>query len=168
MYQINKNQSKENHTKVYPRRKFVKNLAIGALSLFGCNVFSRFVKASPTTYPPRIRVPNPFVSNEGKPLLVAVIGSDFKTMLKTGLEKIGGLSKLIDNNQDVLIKPNLNAVDVYPAISSADSIATLAEEVAIITAGKVKVGDVGFHPTSSVYEHLNLYRSRINLFLEHL
>jgi len=156
MYQINKNQRNENHTKAYPRRKFIKNLSIGALSLFGGNVFSRFVKASPTAYPPRTRVPNPFISSEGKPLLVVVTGTDFKTMLKTGLEKIGGLNKLIDNNQDVRIKPNLNTVDVYPAISSATSIATLAREIVGVTSGKVKVGDVSFHTTSSVYQHLNL------------
>ncbi|UCE05545.1 MAG: DUF362 domain-containing protein, partial [bacterium] len=157
MYQRN-----ENHKKAYPRRKFIKNLSIGALSLFGGNALSRFVKANPAAYPPRIRVPNPFISSEGKALLVVVTGTDFKTMLKTGLEKIGGLKKLVNNNQDVLIKPNLNAVDVYPAISSADSIATLAEEVVGITTGKVKVGDVGFHSASSVYQHINLANALAN------
>jgi len=103
-------------------------------------------------------------------LLVVVTGTDFKTMLQAGLEKIGGLAKLIDNNQDVLIKPNLNSKDIYPAISSAESIAALAEEVAGITTGTVKVGDVGFHSASdvgfhsasSVYQHINLANALSN------
>jgi uncharacterized protein (DUF362 family) len=146
----------ENNGKAYPRRQFMKSLGMGALTLLGGNFFPRILKATPTTYPPRKRVPNPFVSSEGKPLLVVVKGDDFSTMSKTGLEKIGGFKKLINNNQDVLIKPNLNSVDVYPAICSADSIATLAKEVVGTTTGKVKVGDVSFHTTSSVYQHLNL------------
>ena len=146
------------HTvKTYPRRAFLKKMAsMGALSLFGGEVLPRLTKADPGAFPPRKRVPNPFVSSEGKPLLVCVSGTDFREMLRTGLEKIGGLRKLITNNEDVLIKPNLNSADVYPAISSAESIAALAQEVAGVTSGRVRVGDVGFHSASRVYGHIDL------------
>jgi len=150
------------NNKIYPRRKFIKNLTTGVLSLVAGNIFPRILRATPTTYPPRTRVPNPYLSNEGKPLLVSVIGTDYKEMLKTGLEKIGGITKLVDNNQDVLIKPNLNAVDVYPAISSADSIATFAREVIAVTSGSVTVGDVSYHPTESVYQHIDLANALAN------
>jgi hypothetical protein len=140
----------------FPRRQFMKSLGMGALALMSGNIFPRILKASTTIYPPRTRLPNPFVSSAGKPLLVVVRGNDFEKMLKTGLEKIGGLKKMIDNNQSVLIKPNLNSVDVYPAISSAESIATLAKTAVAATTGKVIVGDVSFHTTSSVYQHIDL------------
>ena len=89
-------------------------------------------------------------------MLVVVSGDDFGSMLRAGLERIGGLEKLIGPSQDVLIKPNLNAVDVYPAISSAGSIATLAEEVVKVTSGRVRVGDMGFHADDRVYGHVGL------------
>ncbi|HEX9970757.1 MAG TPA: DUF362 domain-containing protein [bacterium] len=146
----------ENNSNAFPRRQFIKSLGMGAFALMSENIFPRILKATSTTYPPRTRLPNPFISSEGKPLLVVVRGNDFQAMLKTGLEKIGGLKKLINNNQDVLIKPNLNSVDVFPAISSAELIATLAKTVVAATTGKVIVGDVSFHTTSSVYQHTDL------------
>lgn len=150
---------KNKKNKTYPRREFLKNFSIGTLSLLGGNIFPRLIKATSATYPPRARIPNPYLSGEGKPLLVSVIGTDFKQMLKTGLQKIGGLDKLINNNQDVLIKPNLNAVDVYPAISSTESIVTLAREVVTATTGKVRVCDVSYHPVDSVYQHTDLAKA---------
>jgi len=90
------------------------------------------------------------------------MGTDFEEMLKTAFEIMGGLKKLINNNQDVLIKPNFNAVDVYPAISSAGSIATLAKQVVTATTGKVRVGDVGFHAPTQVYQHVNLEAALAN------
>lgn len=140
------------------RRTFLKNVAsYGALSCLGGSVFPRIATGATTmVYPPRTPIPNPYVTADGKPLLVVVSGDDFGEMLRTGLERIGGLGKLVDQNQDVLIKPNLNSVDVYPAIASAQSIATLAQEVGRVTTGSVKVGDMGFHSDDRVYEHIGL------------
>lgn len=129
---------------------------MGAVALMRGNIFPMILRASAAAFPPRTRITNPFVSSEGKPLLVVVRGNDFEKILKTCLEKIGGLKKLINNNQSDLIKPNLNSVDVFPAISSAASIATLAKEVVAATTGKAKVGDVSFHTTASVYQHTEL------------
>ena len=134
---------------------------MGALSLLGGEILPGLASADPLAYSPRRRLPNPYVSGEGKPLLVCVSGTDFGEMLRAGLERIGGLEKMIDQNQDVLIKPNLNSADVYPAISSADSIAALAQEVVGVTRGSVKVGDVGFHSASRVYGHIDLENALI-------
>ena len=92
------------------RREFLKKVAsLGALSFVGSNVFSNMLTATPTTaFPPRTRQPNPYVTDDGKPLLVDVIGNDFESMLTAGLEAIGGLNKLTANAQSILIKPNLN------------------------------------------------------------
>ncbi|UCE17876.1 MAG: DUF362 domain-containing protein [Gemmatimonadota bacterium] len=151
-----KSQSRQTH----PRRTFLKKIAsLGMLSLLGRDILPRRANAGVTAFPPRKRIPNPYVSSEGKPILVCVSGTDFGEMLRTGLERIGGLEKLIDSNQDVLIKPNLNASDVYPAISSAESIAALAREIGGVTSGSVKVGDVGFHSASRVYNHINLEKT---------
>ena len=78
---------------------------------------------------PRIRLPNPFVNNDGKPILVVVHGNDFADMLNTGFQALGGLNQLIDNNQNVLIKPNLFTDADYPVISSDQSVLALVEEV---------------------------------------
>lgn len=144
--------------KGYSRREFVGKIAgLSAVASLGGVFRPIFALANPNAaYPPRTRKPNPFITTDGKPLLIVVSGSDFATMLQAGLARLGGLGKLIDNNQDVLIKPNLNAVDVYPAISGADAIATLAQEVVKTTSGFVDVGDVSFHPTDQVYQHTNL------------
>ncbi len=142
----------------FSRRNFIKKItSTGIFSFFGGKLLTANIKgAAADVYPPRSRIPNPYVNSEGKPLLVAVKGSDFRKMLEKGLETIGGLNKLVDNNQDILIKPNFNAVDIYPAISSAESISILAKEAVKATSGSVKVGDVGYHQPVNVYDHVNL------------
>ena len=140
------------------RRNFIRKIAsTGFFSFFGGKLLTGNTKGVPAdVYSPRVRIPNPYVNSEGKPLLIAVTGSDFQKMLEKGLEAIGGLNKLVNNNQDILIKPNFNGVDIYPAISSAESIAILAKEAVKATTGKVKVGDQGYHQPNDVYEHVNI------------
>jgi len=45
MSQKNNHQNKENRPSKSSRRKFIKNLGLGALTLAGGNIFSRVVKA---------------------------------------------------------------------------------------------------------------------------
>jgi uncharacterized protein (DUF362 family) len=101
-------------------------------------------------------VPNPYVTNDGRPILVAVEGTDFTTMLRAGLNALGGLGRLISPNQNVLIKPNLNHSDPFPGISSADSIVTIVRETVNVTSAQVYVGDEGYYPSYTVYNYLNL------------
>jgi len=139
------------------RRQFLNKITqAGVVSLVGSQALIQNGWAHPQSNPPRQPLPNPYVSDDGKPLLVVVTGTDFEKMLQTGLQAIGGLNKLIDNNQNVLINPNLNSCDTYPAISSADSIAILAKEVVKVTSGLVNVGDTGFHSPTEVYPFIHL------------
>jgi len=107
-------------------------------------------------YGPRVRVPNPFVTPEGKPILVIVKGTDFRQMLEAGLEQMGGLTRLIDSNQDVLIKPNLNMAEPYPGICNLESIVETVKVAKEATSGVVSVGDQGYHSSGTVYSYLNL------------
>lgn len=147
------------------RRKFIKTITGAAASVFvlgNCKMSTNeeINNDTPTptgeVYSPRSRVTNPYVTDDGKPILIAVEGTDFTTMLRAGLEALGGLGKLIAANQDVLIKPNLNHSDPFPGISSASSIAAIVREAANVTSGVVNVGDEGYAPSSRVYGYLNL------------
>lgn len=152
-----KHVNKGDRLTISTRREFLRQVVtVGAWSFFGVKGIPKIVGANPLVYPPRARIPNPYVSDEGKPLLVTVLGTDIRQMLRAGFERLGGLHKLINDNQDVLIKPNLNGVDIYPAISSAEAIAALAQEVAERTTGTVRVGDTGFHSRDDVYAHIDL------------
>ena len=66
------------------RRNFIRKVAsTGLFSFFGGKFFTGNTKGfTVDVYPPRVRIPNPYVNSEGKPLLVAVTGSDFQKMLE--------------------------------------------------------------------------------------
>jgi len=105
---------------------------------------------------PRARARNPFVTADGRPVLVSVEGRDFARMLSRGLEALGGLQRLIAGGQDVLVKPNLNAAEEYPGISRPSSIAAVVREAKAVTTGVVSVGDDGFDSGPQVYSYLDL------------
>jgi uncharacterized protein (DUF362 family) len=77
-------------------------------------------------------------------------------MLVAGLAQMGGLTRLIGANQDVLIKPNCNATDVYPGISDVNSLVSIVKEVKKVTSGTLSLADQGYHPSSSVYPHAGI------------
>ncbi|UCH93199.1 MAG: DUF362 domain-containing protein, partial [Candidatus Aminicenantes bacterium] len=144
------------------RRKFLKTLSGAAASVvvFGsCQGTSGNPdqgETRPTTYGPRAGAGNPYVNSEGKPILVCVEGSDFDEMLLRGLDAIGGLHKLVNNNQAVLIKPNLFEKSQYPWISSLTSITSIIQAVKQVSSGTVNVGDMSFEETSAVYDYLGI------------
>jgi uncharacterized protein (DUF362 family) len=145
------------------RRDFLKSLsgaAAAAVVLGACDEASR-TDPQPETpqeniLAPRSKATNVFVNNAGKPILVCVTGRNFELMLAAGLAQLGGLSRLIAANQDVLIKPNCNAVDEYPGISEVNSLVSIVKEVKKVTSGTVSVGDQGYHDSSSVYPHAGI------------
>ena len=61
------------------RRNFIRKIAsTGVFSFLGGRLFAGSTRGvTADVYPPRTRIPNPYVNGEGKPLLVAVAGSDF-------------------------------------------------------------------------------------------
>jgi uncharacterized protein (DUF362 family) len=142
--------------RINTRRDFLKALLVGSASLLDMIPFARAIRSEILTLDPRIRVPNPFVTPEGKPILVCVSGTDYAGMLAAGLNALGGLDRLIDNDQDVLIKPNLVYTEEYPTTSSLDSIVATIEAVREISSGAVRVGDCGSIDNEEIYEYLDL------------
>jgi uncharacterized protein (DUF362 family) len=137
------------------RRDFLRGVSgAAAAALIGGSCESSKGSSSPpenqppasTALPPRSRQENAFVNQAGQPLLVCVTGTDFATMLAAGLSRLGGLTKLIGADQNVLIKPNCNAPEPYPGISDANSVAAIVREVKKKTAGTVSAGDQGYYP----------------------
>ena len=106
--------------------------------------------------PLRQSVQNPYVSG-GNPILVSVSGgSSFEERLDAGLAEIGGLEPLLYQSSSVLVKPNLNAVDTYPAISSADSLSYLVRKAVEAAPSTVYVGDASWQDPVDVYAHVGL------------
>jgi len=143
----------------HSRRDFLKLLGSAtALACSGCagiggdddpgNQGSRI-------FPPREKISNPFITGEGKPILVCVEGTDFSLMLRKGLDALGDLGKLI-GNREVFIKPNFVEKSRYPWISSLDSVLEIIQTVKELTAGAVKLGEMSYESTESVYEYLGL------------
>lgn len=138
------------------RREFIKNVAGAAAYLMfgGCSKDKGFEPPQTTYLSPRTAKTNPFINGQGQPILVCVDGTNFESMLNAGLENIGGLGLLIDNDQDVLIKPNCNYCDPYPGISSVESTVTLINSVCQTTTGAVRIGDQGYQSSDLVYPSL--------------
>ena len=117
---------------------------------------------------PREGLSNPFLSREGKPILVCIEGYDVKTMLRKGLQALGGLDQLVTSQQDVMIKPNLVLRESaagspqYPTMSSPDTICELIYLLKDI-AGNVSVGDQGGEDQSLIYEELDLGNTVVGL-----
>ncbi len=145
------------------RREFLKSIFFGAGSLtltpqrkhFKPRVF----RAS--SLGPREGLPNPFLSREGKPILVCIEGYDVRTMLRKGLQALGGLDQLVTSRQDVMIKPNLvlresaSGSPQYPTMSSPDTIRELIYLLKDV-AERVSVGDQGGEDQTLIYEELDL------------
>jgi uncharacterized protein (DUF362 family) len=138
------------------RRKFVKYISKATASLMAFGPFARLAKASITTLDPRVGLPNPFVTTDGRPILVCVNGTDFDAMLTAGLQAIGGLGLLIDSNQDIMLKLNCVIAEGYPTTSDVNSVVSTIGAIREHTNGTVKVGDVGSGDNQYIYDFLNL------------
>ncbi|MCP5049112.1 MAG: DUF362 domain-containing protein [bacterium] len=140
------------------RRKFIKTVSGAAASalVLGASTPVRGKGKQPTIYCPRPGKANPYVTSDGKPILVSVRGTDFSKMLNAGLRAMGGLKRLVDKDQDVLINPNFNHSEPYPGISSVSSVVSVLEAVKQVTQGTVSIGDEGYQPTADVYKYLGL------------
>ncbi|MBD3232146.1 MAG: hypothetical protein GF315_00315, partial [candidate division Zixibacteria bacterium] len=111
------------------RRNFIKRLGQFALSMGIFIPVAHVLSSEITALGPRVRKPNPFISTDGKPILVCVEGDNFDQMLSTGLDAMGGLSKLIGDNENVLIKPNCVTSEVYPTTSDVNSLVSTIEQL---------------------------------------
>ena len=156
---------KKNNKNIKPtsRRKFIKTLSSATVSAALLGTISCKTGSENTNnnnpepaLAPRTRKANPFISNEGKPILVSVKGMDFAQMLAAGLSLLGGLDRLIDNNQDVMVNPNFNHTDPFPGVTSVTSLTSIVEAVKQVSSGIVSVGDMGWEHSSSVYSNLSV------------
>jgi len=153
-----------------PRRRFLREVAgtaaalgVGACGGGGGSPSSPGSATTPTpsapvaALGPRVRQPNPFVTADGRPVLVSVEGRDFDLMLERGLRELGGLARLISGGSDVLVNPNFNLAEEYPGISRASSVVAVVREARAVTTGQVAVADEGYDPGPAVYTYLGLY-----------
>jgi uncharacterized protein (DUF362 family) len=74
---------------------------------------------------PRKRLPNPFMEN-GKPIVMVVRGTDFPSMLKKGMEILGGFDRFGKDNA-IHIKPNFVSASPYPTTTDGNSILATVE-----------------------------------------
>ncbi len=88
----------------------------------------------------RLGVPSPFVKN-GKPMLVVVEGTDYEAMLDAGLEALGGLDKLVQKDNSVVLKPNLLKPQPYPVTTDPDFVFAVSRQVKGLGCEKVVVRD---------------------------
>jgi uncharacterized protein (DUF362 family) len=160
-------EKKEHENLLSSRRGFIKTLSSVAASAVVLNTIGCAPGGNDNPNPdpggntdtvkgPRTGKNNPFVTADGKPILVSIDGIDFQQMLTAGLAAIGGLTQLIEPNEEVLINPNYNHVDPFPGVSSVHSVASIVEAVKQVTNGTVKVGDQGYTNSSAVYNGVGL------------
>lgn len=134
------------------RRKFMGQVAAGSVALTAVPPLVKTLHANGYHFGPRVRRPNPYVNSQGQPILVCVQGTDFATMLTTGLSVLGGLDLLIQNNMPVLIKPNLVAdFESYPTISDPNSVVSMIQAIQQVSNGPVMVGDAGSYTSPEYY-----------------
>jgi uncharacterized protein (DUF362 family) len=106
------------------RRDFLR-LSAGALATAavgfecGCTLRTRACKSVP---------PNPFVA-AGKPLLVVVEGEDLSTMLRAGIEALGGLDPLTKLGREAMFRGNYVASQPYPVTTAPEFVLAVAAEL---------------------------------------
>ncbi len=67
------------------------------------------------------------------------VGTDLKAAVRNAVDLIGGFDKIIDQDDLITIKPNLNTADPYPASSDPMFIKALGELLLDAGAGKLRI-----------------------------
>jgi uncharacterized protein (DUF362 family) len=145
------------------RRSFLKSLAFGTggLTLRLPAPLLRRLSSGAAQHGPRVSRPNPFVDYGGKPRLVCIQGHELPTLLRKGLQALGGLGRLVDSGDTVLIKPNLvlresdPQAPQYPTMSDPACITELIYLLREHTT-QIQVGDQGGEDQELIYEALDL------------
>ena len=88
--------------------------------------------------------------NNGRFLVSKVLAeADLKTSIQQAVDLIGGIDKVIEPDDKVTIKPNLNTSDPYPASSDPAFIKALGEVILEAGASKIEIMDSSTMKTSS-------------------
>jgi len=126
---------------------------IGAVGVFGIANFWPFLRyylspvkeVSGSIKPSRI---NQFTDGNGKCLVSLVLGSgrqdEVTDMVKKSVDLIGGIEKLDVSGKTVILKPNLNSNDPYPASTNPEVVRGMTELLYSAGASQVIVGDMSF------------------------
>lgn len=96
---------------------------------------------------------NQVITNNYKP------GDDLKSVISDAVLGIGGIEEFVKKGEKVLIKPNVNTADPFPASSDPEFIKAVVELVLATGAGEVIVGESSTRSqnTRTNLEKLNLF-----------
>jgi uncharacterized protein (DUF362 family) len=118
---------------------------------------------------PRSRATNPWLSNN-KPIVAKLkAGEDLKVSIGDAIALLGNLRQVITRGDKVLVKPNFNSPDPFPAATALlflrGMLETLVELGARVTIGESSGGI--WRPTRNVFRKLGLYElaSKLNVEL---
>jgi len=117
---------------------------------------------------PRPRPANPWLRN-GQALVAKVkAGGDIRAAIDKVIALLGSLEPVIDNGDRVLLKPNFNSQDPYPA--STDLVFLRAVVELLLEAGaKVTIGESSggiWRPTRKVFRKLGVFELARDLWVE--
>ncbi len=111
------------------RRAFIKLVAGAAITAIGLGALGYhlgwFGRKEPSLE--REVKPNPYVKN-GRSLVSIIKGHDVDKMVRTSVEAIGGIDKIVKPNSKVLIKPNVGFNDIN-AVASPEVVRAVVELV---------------------------------------
>lgn len=118
--------------------------------------------------PPKARRQSPW-QKEGKPIVAKVAaGEDIKQSIQQVLALLGPLSAVISRGDKVLVKPNFNSDDPYPA-STEPTFLRATVELLLEAGAKVIIGESAgaiWRPTGKVFQHLKLYELASSIGVE--
>jgi uncharacterized protein (DUF362 family) len=118
--------------------------------------------------PPKPRKENPF-RQDGTVLVSKVHGEqDLLSSVRTSVELIGGLEKVVSAGDRVMVKPNFNSPDPYPGSTDLDLLRTVVHLIKEAGA-KVTVGESAggiWRPTRIVLEKLGAVRALAEMGVE--
>lgn len=118
--------------------------------------------------PPKPRRENPF-RQDGTVLVSKVhVEQDLLSSVRTSVELIGGLEKVVSAGDRVMVKPNFNSPDPYPGSTDLDLLRTVVHLIKEAGA-KVTVGESAggiWRPTRIVLEKLGAVRALAEMGVE--
>ena len=80
--------------------------------------------------------------SRGSSVVAIVKGKNVEEMVRKSVDMIGGIEKLGVKGKEVLVKPNVNSDDPYPATTNPEVVKSVVKLLYEAGASKVKVGDM--------------------------
>ncbi len=121
-------------------------------------LFDRVPGGIPTVAP-RPRTVNVLKRNDKALVAKVKAGDSVKDAVVEAVSLVGGLSQVIKSGDRVVVKPNFNSPDPFPASTDLDFLSAVTE-VLIDAGAKVTIGDGAggvWRPTENVFNKVGLY-----------